>query len=375
MELLVGVLLVSVAANAALFFWLSRADHVKVHWPRFLQAAFTTVQTRRPMGDVPTVRRRSLYVAEPAAPQSAASGSSHPFAAPSGPIARGRLTETLPPDLAEFLSRPAALATAGDSALPGDGHGFDGDIRSTILARLPAYDPDHSTGMELDPLTDLEGPASWSRIIEVENARLLRYRRPVTVVVAEVEGLRRLAERLGEEPVERLLPVIADAFRREARSSDWVARISGGRFAAFLPETDEIQAINYVERIRMVCEPWLASSAVPLRLAIGWSSPAASSDIEFALARAEERMHADRRIPGKPIQTPRVAPARVVSLARAGQGAADSEDLTETMVAPAETGRVGGRTASDERAEEVAHAQSGAISRGKGRRKAPPATT
>jgi hypothetical protein len=159
------------------------------------------------------------------------------------------------------------------------------------------------------------------------------------VVLAEVEGLRRLSERLGQEPVERLLPVIGDVFRREARSSDWVARLGAGRFAVFLPETDEIQAINYVERIRVACEPWLTSSAVPLRLAVGWSSPGASSDIEHAIAQAEARMHSDRRAPGKSPQPPRPGPARVVSLA-AGSPATDGlSELTEIPLAATETGR------------------------------------
>ncbi|HEX7592278.1 MAG TPA: hypothetical protein VF375_10035, partial [Candidatus Limnocylindrales bacterium] len=129
------------------------------------------------------------------------------------------------------------------------------------------------------------------------------------MAVAEVDGLRRLAERLGDEPVERLLPVIADAFRREARTSDWVACIGNGRLAAFLPEMDEIQAVKYVERIRTACVPWLASSAVPLRLAIGWAAPTASSDLEFAFGRAEERMRADRRLSGKATQEPRTVAA------------------------------------------------------------------
>jgi hypothetical protein len=195
------------------------------------------------------------------------------------------------------------------------------------------------------------------------------------VVVAEVEGLRRLAERLGDEPIERLLPVIADAFRREARASDWVARVGSGRFAAFLPETDEIQAINYVERIRMACEPWLASSAVPLRLAIGWSSPTASSDLESALARAEERMHADRRMPGKPVLPQGVAPARVVSLARMGSASAQSGDDRQARVAPAETGRSDEWIQPQTSPQEVAHAQSASVSEGKGRRKASRATS
>jgi hypothetical protein len=169
--------------------------------------------------------------------------------------------------------------------------------------------------------------------------------------------------------VDRLLPVIADALRREARATDWVARIGDGRFAAFLPETDEIQAINYVERIRLVCEPWLASAAVPLWLAIGWSGPTAASDLEFALLRAEKRMHADRRIPGRSIQLPRVVPGRVVSVSRNGSSAAESADAEEAPVSPAETGR-SGEWGSGTRPESPFAEQSADVSRGNAQRKA-----
>jgi len=348
LELLVGVLLMSVAANAALIFRLSRSARVRVRWPR-LFAGFDSHRAHSPAPEPPAPRRRSLFVAQsPNRPEPGTSGSAGASAAAGLPTARAQLSQTLPPDLADFLSRPATIAPGPEGAGFAR-YGSDADRRSGpssagreqdggVMGLQPSA---VSTGMTLDSLTGLEGPASWSRIIEIENARLLRYRRPVTVVMVEVEGLRRLAERLGDDPVDRLLPVIADTLRREARATDWVARIGDGRFAAFLPETDEIQAINYVERIRLVCEPWLASAAVPLWLAIGWSGPTASSDLEFALLRAEERMHADRRMPGRSIQLPRVVPGRVVSVSRNGSSIADSADADEAPVPPAETGKSG----------------------------------
>ena len=383
LELLVGVLLMSVAANAALIFWLSRSDQVRVRWPHVL-AGFGSNRAHSPELEPPAPRRRSLFVAQsPNRRDAAASGSVAASAAPVLPTARTPLSQTLPPDLADFLSRPATIAPGAEGAAFarfGGGPerrsgpsptGRDGD--GGVMAVVPAGSGAVATGLALDSLTGLEGPASWSRIIEIENARLLRYRRPVTVVMVEVEGLRRLAERLGDDPVDRLLPVIADALRREARATDWVARIGDGRFAAFLPETDEIQAINYVERIRLVCEPWLASAAVPLWLAIGWSGPTASSDLEFAMLRAEERMHADRRMPGRSIQLPRVVPARVVSVSRNGSSAADSSQVDETPVPPAETGRPGDWTGSGTRPEGPISEQSADVSRGNGHRKGPQA--
>jgi diguanylate cyclase (GGDEF)-like protein len=309
-DLLVGVLILSALVNLALVVWASQADHVTLRWPRHLKGVMEAPRPRAPSPEIPTVRRRTLYVAEhPPWPTIASSAPQGPGRHPSRPP----LAETPPPDLAELLWKPAGIAPHADGfGLTPSGDGGDGHARPSaepgsdggqaILARLPQHHKGMGLAAGVGPAGDsprvLEGPTAWSRILEIENARLLRYRRPITIVLADVEGLRHLAELLGEEPVQRLLPVIADTFIRETRTTDWIARVGEGRFRALLPETDEIQAINYVERVRTGCELWLASAA-PLRLAIGWSSPAGSSDLEFAIRRAEERMHADRQMAGR----------------------------------------------------------------------------
>jgi diguanylate cyclase (GGDEF)-like protein len=146
-----------------------------------------------------------------------------------------------------------------------------------------------------DPLTGLDTLLAWERTLAEENARYVRYRRPVSVVVAEIDGLSRLVERFGTEPARRVLPAVGDAMRRHARRTDRIAHVGGGRFLILLPETDEVAAINYVERVRVACERWLESGAVALHLSIGWASPTPVGEIDTALRAAEERMYAERR--------------------------------------------------------------------------------
>ena len=66
-----------------------------------------------------------------------------------------------------------------------------------------------------------------------------------------------------------------------------------GRFAVLLPETDEIQAINYVERVRRTCDLWLESGAVALKLAMGWASASGDDSLLDAGRIATERMYAE----------------------------------------------------------------------------------
>jgi diguanylate cyclase (GGDEF)-like protein len=151
------------------------------------------------------------------------------------------------------------------------------------------------TDPTIDPLTGLLLASAWSRIVIDEEARIRRYHRPATVVIIEIEGLDRLVSRLGSGSVDRIVPAVADTLRRGAREADHVARLATGRFAILMPETDEILAINYVERVRKACDLWLESGAVSLRLAIGWASSTGDGSLAEAEALATDRMYGELR--------------------------------------------------------------------------------
>ncbi len=145
-----------------------------------------------------------------------------------------------------------------------------------------------------DPVTGLELAPAWSKWLSEESARIGRYGHPATIVLVEVAGIDRLAERLGPDAVDRLIPPIATTMRRHARAADNIARLGRAKFGALLPETDEIRAINYVERTRSECDVWLESGAVALRLSIGWAEIGANQPVGVAIQAAERRLNAER---------------------------------------------------------------------------------
>jgi len=198
-----------------------------------------------------------------------------------------------------FAARRRRQAAAGQAALASSagtasgsatsrtaGFGAPGTPR-TIEPALGA-----AAGAYTDALTGLLLPVPFARLVADEDQRIQRYRRPATIVMVEVEGLDRLVERLGDAAIDRLVPAVADSLRRNARTSDHVARLGSGRFGVLLPETDEVQAINYIERVRTACDLWLESGAVSLRLAIGWAS-ATETSLAEAQVVATSRMFAE----------------------------------------------------------------------------------
>ena len=139
-----------------------------------------------------------------------------------------------------------------------------------------------------DALTGTDGPRMWDRVISSEVARVQRYQRPATVVLIEFAGLDAHARKWGIDVSERLFTQLARTLAVELRASDHIARIGRTRFAILLTETDEISAINIVERARAACEYQLGASEL-VRVAIGWASPASATDLRAAIQVATDR--------------------------------------------------------------------------------------
>jgi diguanylate cyclase (GGDEF)-like protein len=283
---------------------------------------WTQVQKRRHRDDValpPVQAPRTADGAAPVMSRSFPAASNPPTAsasgAPGGPgipdtaygAANQAATQQVPVGVGPGIPAgtpagiPVAVAAAAGSGGAGGGFGAGGPVNPspTVAGAYGQSGAGHVVGGSgdptIDPLTGLLTAGAWTRNVVDEEARIRRYHRPATVVVMEVEGLDRLVSRLGPASVERIVPAVADTIRRGAREADHVARIGSGRFAVLMPETDEILAINYIERVRKACDLWLESGAVSLRLAIGWASSTGDGSLVDAEALATDRMFAELR--------------------------------------------------------------------------------
>jgi diguanylate cyclase (GGDEF)-like protein len=198
----------------------------------------------------------------------------------------------------------AAVRTTG--ATPGYSHNGNGNGTrprpTTDDAGAPWFPARSASAAAVasptDPATGLDLGPAWARWLTEEDARVQRFRRPATIVLVELSGLDRLADRLGDEAAGRLIPPIAMTMRKNARASDHLARLGPTRFGAILTETDEIRAINFVERIRSACDVWLEAGAVMLRLSVGWAEISADRPAEVALPDAEGRLYEERERTG-----------------------------------------------------------------------------
>jgi diguanylate cyclase (GGDEF)-like protein len=194
------------------------------------------------------------------------------------PIAKGVSTSGRPGRAAADAGQPWFVTPSPNGAANG---AASGDRARIVLASVS--------------MPALASPSSWATWLEEEAARAVRYERPATIVLVELAGLDRLADRVGVAAADRLIPPVASTIRRHARAADRLARLSATRFGVLLVETDEVSAINYIERIRSNCDVWLAAGAVSLRLSAGWAEIRPDRGAEAALREAEQRLFDDRR--------------------------------------------------------------------------------
>ncbi len=144
-----------------------------------------------------------------------------------------------------------------------------------------------------DPLTGLEGPDYWQRVLVAEITRALRYRRPLTVVMVELTGVPELIEKWGPDVGRLAVREAARRLRRTSRSSDHCTRIGPTRFGVVLTETGEIAAINFVERVRESGPGLMPETGDGLVFCFGWASPKLGESVEAIVQRAGQRLEAD----------------------------------------------------------------------------------
>lgn len=185
--------------------------------------------------------------------------------------------------------RSAAMAPSRGSLADAGRPWFDRDLLGDTGGGVSAIG--HGPGI----VPDLASSATWSTWLDEESARIARYQGTATVVVIELAGLDRLADRIGRNAADRLIPPVAATVRRHARAADRVARLGPARFGVLLVETDEVSAINFIERMRSECDLWLAAGAVSLRLAVGWAQIRSDTTGIAAFHEAERRLFAERR--------------------------------------------------------------------------------
>jgi diguanylate cyclase (GGDEF)-like protein len=102
-----------------------------------------------------------------------------------------------------------------------------------------------------DPLTGLYNRRYFFALAELEFKRAVQDRRPLSVILMDVDYFKQINDSYGHPTGDRVLEKLSLRARDALRKGDALARYGGEEFAVLLPETDLAAAVQVAERLRL----------------------------------------------------------------------------------------------------------------------------
>jgi diguanylate cyclase (GGDEF)-like protein/PAS domain S-box-containing protein len=140
-----------------------------------------------------------------------------------------------------------------------------------------------------DPLTGLHNRGFFQE----EMARLEGGRDfPVSVMMADVDNLKDINDRLGHAAGDAVLRRIGRCLKAAFRAEDIVARIGGDEFAILLPSSGAAEAEEAARRVvRVIVDDNARHKEIPVSLSVGFSTAYVRSPLSAILRQADRRMY------------------------------------------------------------------------------------
>jgi diguanylate cyclase (GGDEF)-like protein/PAS domain S-box-containing protein/putative nucleotidyltransferase with HDIG domain len=117
---------------------------------------------------------------------------------------------------------------------------------------------------------------------------------PLTLVMADVNGLKLTNDAFGHKLGDVLLTRFASILKKECRSNDIIARIGGDEFVILLPETDAKNAEKVINRINSAVNNEKMDTVI-LSVSIGYAvKQYESDDLNDVFKKAEDEMYKNK---------------------------------------------------------------------------------
>lgn len=146
----------------------------------------------------------------------------------------------------------------------------------------------------IDPLTRLYNRRMGLAALEREVARTERTRRPLTVLMCDLDHFKHLNDTYGHLQGDVALRAAADVLRQTLRRSDVICRFGGEEFLVVLAETAPDDATVLAARLFVAIEAAGHALGLPMTISIGLTSHRPGDRAEDLLHRADGALYASK---------------------------------------------------------------------------------
>ncbi|HTU32318.1 MAG TPA: GGDEF domain-containing protein [Candidatus Acidoferrum sp.] len=146
----------------------------------------------------------------------------------------------------------------------------------------------------LDQLTGLYNRRSGEQRLAEEMSRAVRHRRPLTLLLIDVDNLKYINDKWGHAAGDQLLKQFADRLQRAIRGSDLAVRLGGDEFMVMLPEcrTEEVRhVLGRLEGLRIDYE----HQKIDCAFSRGWADFRPGETSQELLKRADAALYEHKR--------------------------------------------------------------------------------
>ena len=141
-------------------------------------------------------------------------------------------------------------------------------IASRLLTELRKALRANQDAARMDYVSGAASVRYFYELAQTEIIRYQRYRRPLSLVYIDLDDFKKINDRFGHTIGDKTLRAVAESIKRQIRPTDILARLGGDEFGLLLPETDETDARQVIERVHtnlvneMVKNQWVITFSV-----------------------------------------------------------------------------------------------------------------
>jgi diguanylate cyclase (GGDEF)-like protein len=148
-----------------------------------------------------------------------------------------------------------------------------------------------------DHLTGLANRREFERVMEREVALSERHGRRLSLMMIDLDNLKRINDRQGHRGGDGALRLVAQQLQRVVRASDVCARVGGDEFAVTMPETSIERARDVTARLRTAIRQvgLSAKSPDPVAVSIGVAAWRPGQDWQAVYQVADADLYEDKR--------------------------------------------------------------------------------
>jgi diguanylate cyclase (GGDEF)-like protein len=157
-----------------------------------------------------------------------------------------------------------------------------------------------------DSLTGLANHRSFHERLQGSVSLNRRHRRPLSLVVLDIDFFKRVNDEHGHQAGDRVLVEVAERLLRQARSGELLARVGGEEFGWLLPEADAAGAMAAAERARQAIASRPFAGVGPLTISAGVAELTSDEAPGDLYRRADEALY-EAKTAGRDVS--RLAPA------------------------------------------------------------------